>query len=387
MADEPLIAADDPEIAMIDPETPEVGAKPDATPAPESMTAKFARLMADKSKEPAREPAGMKEPEKPAEPAPATPWPKGALDDEPPKNLSPKAVDSWKTFRQKANEKIKVVETEREALRLKVAELEKRPVEAVDKTEVESLRKQNQEFDQQLRQLAIERHPKFKAKYDTKIESAIASAKRAAGEHGAKVEKLLSLPENEFRTEQLEGILGELSPLRQAEFTNALARVREMQDERQAEIVRSAEQFTAIQRHELEEREKSASDAKLKDQEVRGRMTTVALNIAKQLDAFKPIEGDEDHNKSIRDREMFLKSAFAGKLDEKMYAAMPALASEALYLKESIIPKLQAEIAKRDAIISGASAASPRAAAGAKGGDKPAQPKGFIELLRESRKT
>lgn len=351
------------------------------SPGAQSISEKFASLM--KETPPADPPAAKPPEAKPAakSDAPPTPEPQAEefLKDEPPANLSDPGKASWKAFRAKANQEIKAAKesaiAEAKKLQEELATLRTKTAVPDRTEELTALQKQLEEYDQQLKVVAIERNPKFKAFYGGRIDAALEAIKKTVGADGEKVVKLLQLPENEYRNEQLEEIVSKLPGVKQGEIGATIARLREIESERDAELAKAKDNYGKVQ--EQEQRERTAAQEKMKQKTE--QVVSKALQVAKTMEAFKPKEGDDAHNGEIAARENFIKSFFAGQLSEDVVASIPALASEATFLKEKFIPNLQAEIKKRDEIIAGYAGTVPNPTPPREAPGKQALPKSFVD--------
>lgn len=306
---------------------------------------------------------------------------------------SKKTRESFEILRTSKNEwKVKAEASVAEADRLKVqlAALQAKPANAADPAEFEALKKEHAQLSEQLNLLAIERNPKFKAYWDGQIEGALGTAKNAVGkDNQEKLARILQMPEGDTRTEQLEALAGELSGVRQGQLGAAVQRYDELRGARQAEV-----QKTYAMRDKLDADEKAKQQtAQSALTERRTKWTAAALELTKNFEAFKPIEGDEQHNKSISDYQGFVKAFFAGKLPDNMMLSLPLQAMEFIHMKTKVLPKLQAELkAAKDAVKAmgkagqtGATGGLPQTArtAGA-GTHSNGEPKSFEQIFLEN---
>lgn len=124
------------------------------------------------------------------------------------KGMTPKAAERFKKIEARAYEaekKARAVEAELAAERARKAAAPAQP--QVDMSEIEMLRKQNQELDEIVSKAAIQEHPGFKAKYDAAIAREISTmTKLIPEEHAAEFAILASMPESKKRNERIEEI-------------------------------------------------------------------------------------------------------------------------------------------------------------------------------------
>lgn len=362
------------------------GTAPEYSDGIKRMQEKFSKHMAEIEKAEAKPMTELKPKEQPAPAKEATKVeePKhevGLLTDEPPANISPKAGEAWKSFKAKANSELKTRESKIAELTQQIEGFKKTAQQpAVDPKEIETLRKANEQYDKELKMLAIERHPKFKAYYDDRIAGYIETAKKIVGENASALAKVLALPDDEYRQERIDKLADGLSPMRQADLAATIARMREVQSERAAELEKSSQGYQKMMETEKQQQEAAMAQSKAKIDGITKR----GMEFAKTLDAFKTKDGDDAHNKEVSDRESFVQAFFQGKLPEEMLSWIPVLASEALFLKEKDIPRLNAEIKKRDEIIASYNSASPKPSLNAPTGEKPGQPKRFMDTWNQN---
>lgn len=215
----------------------------------------------------------------------------------------------------------------------------------------------NKEYSDKLKVLAIERHPDFVKHYGERIEKAEnAVLGTVPADKRDTLKKIIDLPVGEFRTEKLEQFADGLSSLAQSTLAAALLRVDEVKAERAGELAQAEDRLKKLSAEESKQREASEMTNKQK-QEAR---TKAALEASNEYDAFKTIEGNDAHNQAIAARKEFVSGFFAGKIPNEIVPKIPALVQEAMYLRESVVPSLKAEIEKRDKTIAEMTAATPK---------------------------
>lgn len=144
-----------------------------------------------------------------------------------------------------------------------------------DPDEVKAIKQQLKEYQELIREVAIERDPGFKQKFEPREKMAIDAARLAAGDKGAKLETLLKLFPSPWRDEQINAIKDELSDSSKIRIENSLRMLDLIDLEKQSEIAVQRSQFehkhaatVSQQREQQAARMKqftSSFDAKLKE--------------------------------------------------------------------------------------------------------------------------
>jgi hypothetical protein len=138
-------------------------------------------------------------------------------------------------------------------------------------------------------------------------------------------------------------------------LANAVSKLDEANSERDAELSKWRENSEELSRVEKAEQEKQSVAHKQKVQSILSN----ALNSAKEMEAFKTREGDDDHNNSIPVREEFIKAAFEGRLTEQQFYGLPLIAAEGMFLKEKELPKLRNQVAELEKELASLKSAKP----------------------------
>jgi hypothetical protein len=262
----------------------------------------------------------------------------------------PRSAQEWEKFKAVAREDADLIAKERDEFKNKYTEAEKRLADT-SKTvpaDYEAVKKERDEFDKALRQVAVSEHPKFKAYYDGKEGNQIELAKRIVGtEKADKIAELLKAPESGYRDEQLSQLIDELPPIQQSRIGGVLNAITEIRTERQGEIEKAREGFTAIQ----EENKKRAQG--FKEQIEKTFESQVAQFQAKEggNPLYQKKDGDDAWNKAVDERIAVAKGYVFGSLKPEQMtsaalnaAATPALIQEILTLEKEA-SDLRAQIA------------------------------------------
>jgi hypothetical protein len=294
-------------------EVPPADANPDAPAAPPGPPAAPA----------APKPPGQQQP--PAPPAPP-PDPEPAA--KPDETKWPRSAQEWKKFREERERekserdaKIKTLEEELTGWKGKASSL-------VDPKEVDSIKKERDALSERLRVVSVTEHPKFKAYFKNKTDSQLALAKRIAGQDRAEeVEKILTMPDGEIKTQKLEELLAEMPAIKQMQFGGVINELDRINLEREQEIAKAGEtyeQMVASEQKAGEERRQTLEKVFTGAVERMGGKDGVAI--------FQMREGDEAWNSAVKSRIEAAKSILFSQQDPErlVEAALHATAFKPL---------------------------------------------------------
>lgn len=299
--------------AIAEPAKPEGESEPAAQPAP-AAEPKIESATAPAKVEPkAAEPAAA--PAKPAD-EPEEKWPRSSKD--------------WDAYKTKHRERLTAKETEIATLKSQMAELEKK-ANAVPgaNPEFESLKKAHDELSEQLRLVSVENHPKFKQYYKSKIDGQIAQAKRIVGADKAEaIAGLLELPDSQYRSDKIEEMVADLSPLKQAQLGAVLNAVEDVRSERQSEIERAKTDAQKWQEESQRKAQASAVEQRTKIEGLFNQMLGELQDPEKGLAVFQTKTGDDTWNKEVEGRISQAKELLFGKptVDQMLNIALRGVA-------------------------------------------------------------
>jgi len=173
-----------------------------------------------------------------------------------PEEPAPKTAAEWKKFREaraaerQERDKIKA---ELETMRQKAA--------PVDQNEIATLRKAKEDLENQFKALAVEKTPEFQQKYVEAEKKFLGLAKSALpgekAELQTKLAQLMQMPESEWRTEQIEALVTDLSPYRQKRVLDAVSGYDMVTAEKQQEIEASRNNWQQVLERQRQEVEKA----------------------------------------------------------------------------------------------------------------------------------
>lgn len=329
-----------------------------------------------------REPGPEPEAEKPAEevPAekkevdPAAPDPAKAAEDDTPEGLTPKAKADWKGLREsrkKAEEDRKKTHEENEALKKKFAELEA----AHNPAEVETLRKQLEDYEQRLTVVALEKHPKFEKFFTERTNKLVETAKAIGGD---KLATVLQLPDGDYRNTLLQEAFAELDPVKQSRIGAVLNEFDSLKTQKQQELSKAGEHWKALQAEEQQRSKAQAEQHNRVLSEVLDRWGDPKTGVA----PLQTREDDKEWNASVESRKEYAREIFNGNMDVQGMAKAAAWAAIAPGLAEQLkgATKAIAELREENAQLK---AAKPTLEGGASGEDDDDANMGFVEKVNK----
>lgn len=225
---------------------------------------------------------------------------------EPPKDKA--NWDKWTGRRLKKETALKKDITDREA---RIADLEKKLTEFESKStsaepdprikaEIDRLQSENKELTDRITALNVTEHPKFKAYFQTKIDDAIAEAKSIVGkDKEEQIERILKMPDNEFRKAQLDEFLTELDNDGDRMDVRGVVRdLRKVDKERDQEIRRANEHKGKLEA----DTQAQAQASRAQREQVFNETLKAMTDPEKGFAPFQVKDGDDAWNKIVKDR-------------------------------------------------------------------------------------
>ena len=187
--------------------------------------------------------------------------------------------------------------------------------------DIKALKAQLKQYQEVIRDIAIERDPAFVQRFEPREKTAIEAAKLAAGDQGSKLETLLKSPPGPWRDEQIEAIKVDLSESSQRRVDSALRMLDQLDLERNADIATQRSTFTQKQAvTEQEQREQNEARA----QAFKGAFDST-LKSWTDPDAGHPFlverKGDEAFNKDVAASKALASSLHQSFLNGELEAA------------------------------------------------------------------
>ena len=253
--------------------------------------------------------------EKPTTP-PTTPAP--ATSAAPVEVKIPRTAKDWDAYKIAERRRLEEKETEIANVRKELEEARKAPPVAAiadDDPRILIHKKTADELSERLRLVDITQHPKFKEYYDSKVNAQVDLAKRIVGAENAEaVSALLKLPDNGYRQEKIDELVGTLSPIQQSRIGSVLNSLEEIEFERSNQIEQAKKDYVAYQ-------EKTKTDSENKQKEAKTKAETMFSSVVSTLQnpkdkdglfIFQKQEGDEEWNKGVQERLDYAKNLLFG---------------------------------------------------------------------------
>lgn len=247
---------------------------------------------------PAKPPAPVKPTDKPApEPAPA----ETGKDDE---SKWPRSAKDWDAFKTKRKEKEEILTKERAEI-AKERDTIKGELESTRKEieklkgqgpspELDTLKKERDDYAQRLRMLKVEKDPKFEAHFNGRTNAQLDMAKRIVGTESAeRITQILKLPDSTQRDQQLEEAMVGLSTIQQNRLGSVVNSLAQIEQERESEISRWRENGEALEKQEKVELEKRQTEYKQSWEKGFTSMVTQASDPKDGLYIFQKREGND----------------------------------------------------------------------------------------------
>jgi len=262
-----------------------------------------------------------------------------------------KAAD-WEAMRTRHQEETQRLRAELEAAK-----------KGADTTTLDELRNQLDEYQRELRMVAVERDPVFRNEWASKQKGAIERLKAAAGKNGDQLAAVAQLPPNEQRDRLISELLGDLPSWKAAEVGTAMAEIGRLEYERQALVERTKANLDAQARQ---------MDAERQAQQ-RAITATFDKTVNEWHDALSDLAAGDAQK--VESAVALARNAFNGSLSPKdlakfaMWGGVGPLAvndaiakGQALVAKDAEIAALKAQLAKLSGVQPLAGGQAPSAA-------------------------
>lgn len=235
----------------------------------------------------------------------------------------PRSAKEWKNFtasrKAKDSEYLKTI-TERET---RIKELEAKvggqtlPPEI--QTQLDSLKKENDEYSKQLRLVAVTSHPKFKSHFDNRVITTLAQLKNCVGADQIEgISKLIQAPDSEGKEAAIEKIMDNMSSLQKGRFIGVINSLGAIQAERENEISRATQDYDQMMAQaKTEQEQRVAGFHKRLEDTIKTMQDPTAGRPEYQMRA-----GETDWNESVTKRVEAARKLITGNLPpEVMFRA------------------------------------------------------------------
>lgn len=265
-------------------------------------------------------------PSKPAETAKSSPAAKQGEPQLEEGEKWPRTAKDWDAFKKARKEREDVLSKERDELKKRLSELEPEYKALKEKPQLpadyEQLKKERDAYDEQLKLLNVERHPKFKAYYEGKTNTVIESAKRIVGKDKANdVERILKMPDGDFKDTQLEELISDLSPIKQSQVGAAINELSRIESERQGEIANAKANYEKV----MADQQGQAQSAYKQAEQLVDSVIKELSEGDKAMPFLQSRKDDENWNKDVQQRlELTKRISLGGTKDPKDFVKIIA---------------------------------------------------------------
>lgn len=224
---------------------------------------------------------------------------------------TPKEADwkKWKEGRRVERDGLKKEITEREeriqTLQNQLKEVETKVATSSElpetiKAEIKSKDDQIKALTERIMVLDVTEHPKFKSYFQGKIDSAITKAKKLAGaEKADTIEKIIKLPDSEYKTAQLEEFMSDIpSELTKSRLAVVLEELDNVAAERESEIAKANEHKGKLS----EEQQAKAKQTFENRQKMFETTLKQVRDVSNGFPLFQFKDGDDAYNQQVTQR-------------------------------------------------------------------------------------
>ncbi len=193
----------------------------------------------------------------------------------PEKEEMPRSSANWDKYRAKRDAESAELSKQIESERRRADELETKLKAGTTSPELDAIRadlekakKERDEFDGQLKVVAVTQHPTFKREFETRLNAQIELAKKIVpAEQQEAIERILSIPEGKFRDARIDELMETLSPVQTSRIGAILNAVSEINGQKQDIIKNAGEEHAKMTAAQAEQSKKrgEAMEAALKD--------------------------------------------------------------------------------------------------------------------------
>lgn len=282
----------------------------------------------------------------------------------------PRNGGDWKQFKASRKTERENAKKERDELAAKVKDYEEKlktapAAPAVDydpewKPKLTAAEKRAQELNEALQLSAVQNHPDFIRYFKDKTDKQLDLAGNIVPvEKADRVKKVLSAPPGEWRDQQLEELIGDMTPIQQARFGAVVNSLDQIQQERSGEIANASTRYQQLKDSEKAKATKTDADRNAK---IKSVIDATKARLADNP-AFQKRDGDDAWNKSVEDRMNNAQALLDGKVSVEtgVEAAFHATAYKPLLESyKALHASTKAEIDALKKQVSDLSSASPR---------------------------
>src|SRR5215831_17224239 len=234
----------------------------------------------------------------------------------------PRSAKEWKNFTQSRKAKDEQYEKTIADRDAKIKDLESKasqPVSPEVQKEIEILRKENDDFSKQLRLVAVTNHPRFRSYFESKTNAALSQLRGCVpAERLDTVTKLVQQPDSDAKNDQINELLGELTPVQQGRLFGVINNLSAIQAEKDSEIERARTDYDQMMaQSKAQQEQQRAGFTKLLDDTVK-----LMQDAKGGRPEYQMRDGEVEWNQSVQRRIDAGKALIAGNLaPEVMFKA------------------------------------------------------------------
>lgn len=244
----------------------------------------------------------------PAAPAtPTAPATEPATPAELPEHFSNANASNWKRAREVIKEwetKAKTYAEQSKVQADEIVKLKSKPqVDPEFQAKYDTLKKERDELNERDERNNMANRADFQAAYDVKMDAKVAAAKALVGDKGEQLAAILAAPDGKWRTAAMKELVADMDAYDQGQIGRVVGEHDEIRADRAARLANSKEEMKLAREVDAQRRaehEKKATAA-------RENNLNYALQKAREVEAFKPIEGNTAHNEAVAANEVALK--------------------------------------------------------------------------------
>lgn len=305
-----------------------------------------------------------------------------------PRTASDKAGKNFGIVKAALKETMAKLEPTEKKLQAAIAEIESLKKNGNTPADYEQIKKERGEFEEIIKVSTVERHPDFIRYFSKKVEEATNLAVDIAGaDNKAAVEAALKMQDGPAKDAAIDEILSLLPQYKAVQLGAALAQFPAIERERQSELKKAPESYAKLE----QQKAATAAEQTKQSQERMAADLKLAETAALELESFKEIEGNAEHNSQVANRKAFLKEFHSGNINEKMRPLIPVMVADYLHLKNTVFPNMNKQITAMQEQLKSLQKAAPALPSGGKKADESAALEGegftahFARLTREAR--
>lgn len=251
----------------------------------------------------------------------------------------------WQAFRQKHADEIAALRKEYESKQGTVADVTKHP-------EFTKLKQQHDEYLDALKQVAVERDPDFRAKFDTRRDAIMATIRGLSGNAREDIEAILELRPGPRRDKALGDVLSNFQPTTQATLMGHLTALAQVDAERAGELASRKAAYDSNQQQYATQQQQAARDRESKLNAALDKQIATWSDPEEGHPLLQRRDGDEKWNRQVEKRVALARSIFAGETDAatlaqaSLKAAAHDAALQMAFEATQEVERLTAQLAK-----------------------------------------